>query len=309
MRYDQVISIKDFLNKKLLDSIFAEAARLQALPIEQLPQTLKHKIIACLFYEPSTRTRFSFETAIHRLGGETISTENATEFSSEIKGESLEDTIRVINTYADGIVMRHPIVGSAQTAANISDVPVFNAGDGGGEHPTQVLLDLYTIVRAKSTPDGLKIGLVGDLRNSRIIHSLIYLLSIYKVEIYLIAPSQIRLPDEYKEHMRNQKISFHEFTNWDEVISSMDVLYLTRLQKERFENKKDYDKLFSNYQRDFLLDISTINRMKSDAIILDPLPRNNKIIAEVDADPRAIYFDQVRNGLYLRMALLHQIYS
>ncbi len=300
MQIQNAVSIKDFLDHELLNAIFTSAADLQSLPNDKLPPLLQNKIIACLFYEPSTRTRFSFETAVHRLGGDTISTENASEFSSTTKGESLEDTIRTLNEYVDGIVIRHPQIGAAEIAAGVSRVPIFNAGDGGGEHPTQALLDLYTIVQAKGSVDGLKVGLVGDLLYGRTIHSLIYLLSLYDVEISLIAPAQLRLPESYLSYLREHNIKFHILNNWDKVINNLDVIYMTRVQKERLAKASNYSKL----KDVFRLDGSTLPKMKHDAVIMHPLPRVSEIAPEVDDDPRAIYFKQARNGLYVRMALL-----
>ncbi len=305
MKINNIVSINDFLDKKLLDLIFEKTAILQATTIIDLPQVLNNKIIANLFYEPSTRTRFSFETAVHRLGGDTISTENASEFSSTTKGESLEDTIVTLNAYVDGIVLRHPHIGSSQIAAKVSKVPIFNAGDGAGEHPTQALLDLYTIIHQKNKIDGLKIGLVGDLLNGRTIHSLINLLSLYNVQIYLIAPTQIQLPEKHQKLLNDKKIEIIKTSNLDDVIGELDVIYMTRIQKERFESIEEFNKLKHTFQ----LDKSILPRIKKDAIIMHPLPRNDEILPEIDSDPRAIYFQQAQNGLYLRMALFQLVYT
>lgn len=300
-----VLSVSQFADKALLAELFASAAAFQALAPSDYPQPLKHRTIATIFYEPSTRTRLSFETAIQNLGGQLITTENAGQFSSAMKGESLEDTIRVINAYADGIVLRHPEVGSAERAAAVSKVPIINAGDGIGEHPTQALLDVYSIQKAKGRIDGLKIGLVGDLLYGRTVHSLISLLTPYDVELYLIAPKNLRLPKEYLTQIKQHGISYQELDNWHGVIDAVDVLYMTRIQKERFQSAAEYRRLKDS----FILTPADLKRMKPDAIILHPLPRVNEIDPAVDSDPRAQYFEQVRNGLFLRMALLDHIYG
>ena len=300
-----VLSVKQFADKTLLASLFEKAAKFQDMPPDKYPAGLKHHTIATIFYEPSTRTRLSFETAIQNLGGNLITTENAGEFSSAMKGESLEDTIKVINMFADGIILRHPEVGSAARAAAVSKAPIINAGDGVGEHPTQALLDVYSVYRAKPKMEGLKIGLVGDLLNGRTVHSTIPLLSLYGVELFLIAPPNLRLPQEYKDQITEHGSKFTELESWDEIIDQVDVLYMTRIQKERFKSAADYDK----YKNSFILTAKDVRKMKSDAIVLHPLPRVNEIDPEVDADPRAQYFEQVRNGLFLRMALLDSIYA
>lgn len=300
-----VLSIKQFADKTLLASLFESAAKLQAMDRVDYPKTLQNKTLATIFYEPSTRTRLSFETAVQNLGGQIITTENAGEFSSAIKGESIEDTIRVINAYADGIILRHHTTAASDRAAAVSRVPIINAGDDVGEHPTQALLDAYSIVREKGKIDGLKIGLVGDLLHSRTIHSLAQLLSLYDVEIYLVSPENLRLPESYMNLARKDSLKYEEMVTWGQIIGTVDVLYINRVPKERFESTAEYEKLKDS----FVLTLADVQKMKPDAIILDPLPRTNEIAAEVDADPRAKYFEQVRNGLFLRMALLDSIYS
>lgn len=300
-----VISVQQFKDKKLLQKLFESAAAMQQMPIGEYPKPLKNLTLATVFYEPSTRTRLSFETALQNLGANLITTENAGEFSSAIKGESIEDTIKVINAYADGIVMRHPEAGAAKRAADVSGVPIFNAGDGAGEHPTQALLDMYTIYRNKGTFDGLKIGLVGDLLYGRTVHSLLPLLSLYDVEIFLISPKALELPDKYLEDLKAAGVPYTPLNDWTTVLDQIDVLYMTRVQKERFKLIEDYQKV----KDDFILDMPQVNQMKSDAIILHPLPRVNEITTEVDDDPRAQYFQQVRNGLFLRMSLLNYVYT
>ncbi|RJO60128.1 aspartate carbamoyltransferase [candidate division WS5 bacterium] len=260
---------------------------------------LRGRILASLFFEPSTRTRFSFESAMERLGGSVISTTGVT-FSSMAKGETLEDTIKTIERYADVIVIRHPEEGSAQIAADHSKKPVINAGDGAGEHPTQALLDYYTIRKEKGKIIGLKIALVGDLKNGRTIHSLLMLLAKYEnVEFYLVSPDKLKIPEKYIEILEKQGLVFKETANLEEVLPKIDVLYMTRIQKERFEKKDEYEKL----KNSFILCKKMLEKAKNDMVIMHPLPRVNEISVEVDSDSRAKYFDQVENGLYIRMAL------
>lgn len=300
-----VISVKQFQDKSLLEDLFESAAKFQSLKPSNYPKVLENKIVATLFYEPSTRTRLSFESAVQRLDGMIISTESAGQFSSAAKGETIEDTIRIIMGYADAIVIRHPERGSAEQAAACSTVPIINAGDGTGEHPTQALLDLYTIQKSKGKVDGLKIGLVGDLVYGRTIHSLIQLLKLYNVTLYFIAPDVLQLPDEYQKLLRAADITFELMPNWNKVIDQVDVLYMTRIQKERFKSEKDYDAV----KNSFILSKADLEKLRAEAVILHPLPRVIEIPPEVDSDPRALYFEQAKNGLYLRMALLEHIFS
>jgi aspartate carbamoyltransferase catalytic subunit len=294
-----IVSIKQFQDTELLEELFEQAAALKAMDPADYPKPLTNKVIATLFYEPSTRTRLSFETAITRLGGGLVSTENAGQFSSAAKGETLQDTIRTLNGYVDGIVLRHPMLGAAQIAADYSQVPIVNAGDGAGEHPTQALLDLFTIKEAKDQLDGLKIGLVGDLLNGRTIHSLIHLLKMYKADIYCIAPDALQLPKSYQDELAGHD-KLHMLSNWDEVLPVLDVLYITRIQKERFEDLKTYERVKDS----FVFDAAALAQLNQEAIIMHPLPRVNEISPDVDKDKRALYFEQARNGLFVRMALV-----
>ncbi|HYH35930.1 MAG TPA: aspartate carbamoyltransferase [Candidatus Saccharimonadales bacterium] len=300
-----VLSVKQFTDKELLEKLFEEAAKMQVLPPAQYPNPLDHLTLATIFYEPSTRTRLSFETAIQNLGGKIITTENAAQFSSAMKGESLEDTVKVINMYADGIILRHPEVGSAEKAASVSDVPLINAGDGAGEHPTQALLDTYSMHRSRGSIDGLKIALVGDLLYGRAVHSLLPLLAVYDVELYLLSPKSLELPKEYLEELDRNGVKYTVLNSWGEALPEIDVLYMTRVQKERFKLIEDYQAV----KDDFILTTELAGQMKEDAIILHPLPRVNEIDPAIDSDPRAQYFQQVKNGLFLRMALLAHIYN
>lgn len=299
-----VISINQFSDKKLINQLFERAKTFSEMPNADYPKPLLHMTIASIFYEPSTRTRLSFETAIQNLGANLITVENA-DTSSAKKGESLEDTIKTINVYAEAIVLRHPEVGAADRAAAVSNVPIINAGDGAGEHPTQALLDLYTIFRAKGTIDGLKICLVGDLLNSRTMHSLATALSLYEVEFYLVSPNNIRMPKMFKELMQKSGSKIAELDSWDTILKDIDVLYCNRIQKERFKRVEDYMAVKDS----FVLSMKQVNQMKNDAVIMNPLPRINEIELDVDDDPRAIYFQQVRNGLYMRMALLEMLFD
>jgi aspartate carbamoyltransferase catalytic subunit len=300
-----VLSVQQFADKTLLAKLFKSAAKMQALPPAEYPKLLENLTLATIFYEPSTRTRLSFETAVQNLGGKVITVENAGDSASVYKGESLEDTIKVINAYADGIILRHPEIGAAKRAAAVSDVPIINAGDGASEHPTQALLDAYSIQKALGKIDGLKIALVGDLEHSRTHRSLMFLLSCYDVELFLISPKNLVLPDKARQQLKRQGVKFHELTDWSSVIGKLDVMYINRVQKERFKLIEEYNAVKGN----FCLTLDAVKEMKKTAVILDPLPRVDEIAPEVDSDPRAQYFQQVKNGLFLRMALLSLIYN
>lgn len=293
-----IISTKQF-DRKFLSEMFKIADSIDLN--KKHSSVLKNKIMATLFYEPSTRTRFSFESAMFRLGGQVISTENAKEFSSVAKGETLEDSIKVINNYADVIVLRHYEEGAAKKAADVSTVPLINAGDGAGEHPTQALLDLYTIYKKFKKIDGLSVALCGDLKYSRTVRSLVYLLDLYKdIKFYFVSPAQLKLSDEVKNHLNGNNIFYEESENLLNTISRVDVLYQTRVQKERFESQEEYLKVKDSV----VLHPELLQKMKKNAVILHPLPRNNEVPVEIDKDSRAVYFEQTRNGLIIRMALL-----
>jgi aspartate carbamoyltransferase catalytic subunit len=298
MKPAHVINTSQFFDRAILERLFVEAAKMKAGDYN--PQALHGKIIATLFYEPSTRTRLSFESAIMKLGGNVISTEAAGQFSSAIKGESLEDSIKVIGGYADLIVLRHPEVGSAERAAKVSRVPVVNAGDGGGEHPTQALLDALTIQQERGTIDGLKVALVGDLNHSRSMHSLVFLLGLYKVEFLLVAPDQLQLPAQYLQYLKKKRLKYTIVENLNALDKTIDIVYMNRIQKERFEDPNEYEHI-KDY---FVFKRSRLSQLKPEARIMDPLPRVGKIDPSVDRDPRAAYFRQAENGLYARMALL-----
>ena len=306
MSFKHILSTQQFLNKKVLVDIFRRADKFEKADRQgKIPKLLQNKILSCVFYEPSTRTRFSFESAMLKLGGQVISTESAGHFSSAIKGETLEDSVRIIAGYSDMIVLRHTEPGAAERAAKVSSVPIINAGDGDGEHPTQALLDLYTIQKELGSIDNFKIGMVGDLFYGRTIHSLIYLLSIsHNVEIFLVAPRKLRLPAKYKSFLNSRKIKFSESDNLESILPKIDVLYMTRIQKERFSSTKIYKRV----KNSFVLNKKLLDKLNKRAVIMHPLPRVNEISREVDEDKRAAYFRQARNGLYIRMALLNLLF-
>ena len=261
------------------------------------------KILGTLFFEPSTRTRLSFESAMIRLGGSVIGFSDAN-VSSSTKGESLEDTVRVVSQYADIIAMRHPQEGAAYLASLSSDAPIINAGDGGHQHPTQTLTDVLTISQYKKSLDNHTIGIVGDLKYGRTVHSLIKIMNLFDNNNYiLISPEELKLPQYVKEEVFKDKKNYKEVTNLDDVIGEVDILYMTRIQKERFFSTSQYTRLKDSY----VLDAEKMNHARKDAIVMHPLPRVNEITTEVDQDPRAAYFNQVKFGMFVRMALIMKL--
>jgi aspartate carbamoyltransferase catalytic subunit len=297
-----VISANQFDDPAFLLTLFDAANGMERDDLfRALTDPLRGRILATLFYEPSTRTRFSFESAMQKLGGGVITAENARDSSSATKGETIDDTIRVVSGYADVIAIRHYEQGTAEAAARISPVPIINAGDGIGEHPTQALADIYTIKKELGRVGGLRIALVGDLLNGRTIHSLLPLLCLYPgVAIDLISPRQLRLPVRYREMLVEKGIQFEEGDNLENVIEQADVAYITRVQRERFAVQADYEAVKDAY----VVDAKLADRLKAEAIIMHALPRVNEISPEVDANVRAAYFRQAKNALYIRMALL-----
>lgn len=304
MKLHHVIEAQQF-DVPTLERLFEVTEKMEQIVLKGGVNDFGNRIMAALFYEPSTRTRFSFETAMHRLGGRVVSTENAAEFSSVAKGETLEDTIRIINGYTDVIVIRHFEVGAAKRAAAVSRVPVINAGDGVGQHPTQALLDLYTIRKEIGAIDGLHIAMVGDLAQGRTVRSLTYLLSKYRnIKIYFVAPPQLKMREDILEHLRERGITFVEESVLEKVLSEVNVVYQTRIQKERFGDRiADYEQCRGVY----VITNESLRMMKPDAIVMHPLPRIDEISKEVDEDPRAAYFRQAQNGLCVRMALLQMV--
>jgi len=292
-----IVSIKDFTREEI-DYILKISDEMEKY-VKTGCELLKGKIMATLFFEPSTRTRLSFEAAMKKLGGECIGFSSA-EGSSVAKGENLSDTIHVVENYCDVIILRHPLEGAAKFAAEVATVPVINAGSGAEEHPTQALLDLFTIKREKNRIDGLKIALVGDLKYGRTVHSLAYALSMYDVDLYFVSPELLRMRKSVLHDLKERDITYHEYTKLDDVISNIDVLYVTRIQKERFSDPAEYEKVRGTYK----ITLETLKDAKEDLIILHPLPRVEEIDPTVDNTPFAKYFKQTYYGLLLRMALL-----
>jgi aspartate carbamoyltransferase catalytic subunit len=291
-----VISIQDF-TKQEINHILQVSHNIEP-QAKTGTNTLKGKILATLFYEPSTRTRLSFEAAMQKLGGTTIGFAQ-TETTSTMKGENLADTIRTIENYADVIALRHSLDGAAKLAAECSKKPVINSGTGAQEHPTQALIDLYTIQKEKQKIDTLKIALIGDLRYGRTVHSLAHALTNYNIELYLISPESLKMQKVIVDQIKN-KIPVTENSKLEDILPQIDVLYVTRIQKERFPDPAEYAKVKGAYR----IDLKTLKNAKQDMIILHPLPRVDEIAPEVDNTPQARYFQQVWNGLVVRMALL-----
>ncbi len=289
----------DFSTEEL-EELFVLADKIIEAP-ERYAKACEGKLLATLFYEPSTRTRFSFEAAMLRLGGQVIGFSEPNS-SSVAKGESISDTIRTVACYADMAVMRHPKEGAPKVAAACTDMPVVNAGDGGHQHPTQTLTDLLTIRKEKGGFENITVGLCGDLKFGRTVHSLIRALSRYKnVSFIMISPEELRIPDYVrKEILMKNNIPFEETGNMQEALPKLDVLYMTRVQRERFFNEEDYVRLKDRY----ILDGAKMKLAKEDMMVLHPLPRVNEIAIEVDSDPRAMYFKQAQYGMYIRMALI-----
>ncbi len=286
----------------LLGALFERAREMEKIVARGGTRDYDDRIMASLFYEPSTRTRFSFEAAMFRLGGRVLSTEQARHFSSEVDGEQLEDTIRILAGYSDVIVLRHGDAGGAARAAAVSSVPVINAGDGnGGQHPTQALLDLYTIHRARGTLDGLTIAMVGELDRGRTVRSLAYLLSKFdRVKIHFVSPAEVRMQPDILEHLDKHGTWYEQQPDLASIAGTVDVVYQTRIRPDRVRGD-----VLTRYA----IDAATVRRMKSNAIILHPLPRTVELDRTVDDDPRARYFQQATNGLYVRMALLTMVWE
>jgi aspartate carbamoyltransferase len=294
-----ILSVRQFSHDDL-QYIFRVAEEMRSM-VERFGSAdlLQGKILANLFYEPSTRTSSSFSAAMQRLGGRVIAI-NEVVYSSVSKGESLPDTIRTLESYADVIVLRHPEVGSATVAAHYARKPIINAGDGVGEHPTQALLDLFTIQEELGQSDGLKVAMVGDLKYGRTVHSLTRLLCMYNAELYFISPDILRMPAEILEEAQQAGLHFTETQDIHNVIGDVDVLYVTRVQKERFADLAQYEAVKDYY----VVDPDLMARAKQKMIVMHPLPRVGEISYAIDDDPRAAYFRQMVNGMYIRMALL-----
>lgn len=294
-----ILSVSQF-DRSDLETIFAVAQEMRGM-VQRIGSfdLLKGKVLTNLFYEPSTRTSSSFVAAIERLGGSVIQINNVT-YSSVSKGESLPDTIRTLESYSDAIVIRHPEKGSAAEAAAAAAKPVINAGDGPGEHPTQALLDAFTILEEMGTLDGLTVTMLGDLKYGRTVHSLAKLLTLFDVKINYVSPEILRMPAGLVDEVGQAGISQVETTDLEGVLPETDVLYVTRIQKERFENPEQYDLVKDSY----VITAKTMESAKANMAVLHPLPRVGEIAREVDDDPRAAYFRQMEYGMYVRMALL-----
>ena len=299
-RYDftnrDIVSIRGFTREEI-DYILEVSRSMEPLA-EKGSDMLRGKVLAELFFEPSTRTMLSFQTAMYKLGGNVIGFAEPG-VSSVWKGESLADTVRVVENYSDVIVLRHPLEGAARLAAEYAKVPVINAGSGAEEHPTQALLDLYTILKYKGRIDGLSIILMGDLRYGRTVHSLAYALSLYDVDLHLVSPDLLKMRREVIEDIRD-RIKVTEHTDLMEILPDADVLYVTRIQKERFPDLGEYEKVKGSY----VIDLNVLKKAKDDLIVLHPLPRVDEIAVEVDSTSFAKYFEQTKNGVIVRMALL-----
>jgi aspartate carbamoyltransferase catalytic subunit len=296
-----IVEVGQF-DRTFVERIFAAADQMRDL--ERPSQRQAGRILATIFYEPSTRTRLSFESAMLRLGGQVISTENAREFSSAIKGETVEDTIMMASGYADAIVIRHYEQGAAARAAAVSPVPILNAGDGPGEHPTQALLDLYTIRHELGRMDNLRIALVGDLRYGRTARSLALLSRLTEgVQLVFVSPPQVPMGRDVRDALTAAEVPFRDETDLAPILPDVDVVYQTRVQKERFEREDEYQAVKGTY----VLDRGMYDRLNPDAVVLHPLPRVDEIDPEVDSDPRSAYFRQAHNGVFIRMALLDHV--
>jgi aspartate carbamoyltransferase catalytic subunit len=290
------VTIADLSKEKIM-SLLESAARFEANPNRK---TLDGKVIATLFFEPSTRTRLSFETAVNRLGGRVIGFSDAATSSSS-KGESLKDTIMMVGNYADLIVMRHHLEGAARYASEVSPVPIINAGDGANQHPSQTMLDLYSIYKTQGTLENLNIYLVGDLKYGRTVHSLLMAMRHFNPLFHFIAPKELAMPNEYKLYCKEHGIRYVEHTDFtEETIADADILYMTRVQRERFTDLMEYERVKDVY----ILKADMLKGTRDNLRILHPLPRVNEIATDVDDSPKAYYFQQAKNGLYVREALI-----
>ena len=298
MKNKSLVSIADYSKNDIL-RILELAVEFEKDPYQQL---LNRNVIATLFFEPSTRTRLSFESAISRLGGKVIGFSDSSSTSVQ-KGESLKDTIKTVSNYCDLIVMRHPIEGSARYASEVASVPIVNAGDGANQHPTQTLLDMYSIKKTQNTLDNLNIFMVGDLKYGRTVHSLLIAMSHFNTTFNFISPEELKMPDVYKLHLDNLGLKYYEHTDFTEYISEADIVYMTRVQKERFSDLIEYEKVKNVY----VLREHMLEKTKKNMKILHPLPRVNEINEDVDENMKAYYFTQALNGVFTRQAILTSI--
>lgn len=302
LKNKSIISIKK-MRREEIDYIIGVAEKLYS-SWQDYQESLKNRILGTLFFEPSTRTRISFETAMKRLGGSVVGF-SAPEGSSLAKGENLADTVRVMENYCDAILIRHPLEGAAKLTSELVSIPVINAGTGAEEHPTQALLDLYTIYREKHKIDGLNIALFGDLKYGRTVHSLTYALCNYKVKLSLVSPPSMMLREEIIEDLDKREIEFIETANLDDVIKDLDVLYVTRIQRERFPDPAEYEKVKGSFR----IDLNSLSKARQDLIVMHPLPRLDEISPDIDNTRHATYFKQVKYGIIIRMALLALIFG
>ncbi len=295
MKNRSLISISDFSKEEILQ-LLDRAKEFEKEPIQRI---LENYVIATLFFEPSTRTRLSFESAVSRLGGKIISFTDSMS-SSVQKGESLKDTIKTVCNYSDLIVMRHPREGSARFASEVASVPVINAGDGANQHPTQCLLDLYSIFKTQKRLDDLNIMMVGDLKYGRTVHSLVIAMCHFNTAFHLVSPVELKLPGSVKVHIKNKNLDYYQYTDLMEAIPKADIIYMTRIQKERFSDPIEYEKVKNSY----VLAAEMLHAIKPNMKVLHPLPRVNEISEDIDELPQAYYFNQALNGIYVRQALL-----
>ncbi len=298
MKNKHLVSITDFTKEEYL-RILELAEGFEKQPRQEI---LNGFVISTLFFEPSTRTRLSFETAINGLGGRVIGFSDSGATSAS-KGETLHDTIKMVSNYADLIVMRHPLEGSARLASEVSSVPIVNAGDGANQHPTQTLLDMYSILKTQGTLENLKIFMVGDLKYGRTVHSLLQAMSKFNTTFYFISPEELKMPDTYKIQLDKIGLDYHEGNDLTKFLAEADIIYMTRVQQERFTDPIEYERVKNAY----ILRRSMLEGTKETMKVLHPLPRVNEIHTDVDDSPHAYYFDQARNGVFVRMAILSSI--
>ncbi|MCK4920888.1 MAG: aspartate carbamoyltransferase [Bacteroidales bacterium] len=298
MKSKSLVSISDYTKEEYL-KILNLAAEFEANPVQEI---LKGFVVATLFFEPSTRTRLSFESAVNRLGGRILGFSDAGTTSST-KGETLRDTILTVSNYADLIVMRHPVEGGARFASEISPVPIVNAGDGANQHPSQTLLDLYSIRKTQGRLDNLNIFMIGDLKYGRTVHSLLQALSHFNTTFYFISPDELKMPDEYKMFLDNLGLKYYEYKEFTDIVDKADIIYMTRVQKERFSDPIEYEKTKNAY----VLRANMLENTKPKMKVLHPLPRVNEIHLDVDDHESAYYFEQAQNGVYTRQAIISSI--
>lgn len=298
MQGKSLVSIDDYSKEDCL-KILERAAKFEKNPRQNI---LQGYVIATLFFEPSTRTRLSFESAVNQLGGRIIGFSDSGT-SSASKGETLRDAIKIVSGYSDLIVMRHPVEGSARWASEMATVPIVNAGDGANQHPTQTLLDMYSIQKTQGTLEGLEIFMVGDLKYGRTVHSLLMAMSKFRTTFHFISPDELKMPDEYKQHLDSLGLKYYEHKDFTDIIAQADILYMTRVQKERFSDPIEYERVKNVY----ILKNNMLENTKDNMKVLHPLPRVNEITEDVDDNAKAYYFTQARNGVYARQAIITSI--